>query len=352
MDNPKRILIILIAGIGDLVLASKAIRTISNAKELPICISLLTSSEAAILARAYPYFEKVYAFPIRELRKDKGRLLDIARLVKILRQMEFDQIVNFYLIGSKAGALKMGLFFSMLKAGAKIGHDRHGFGRFLTDSVSASTFENRHVVDAMQEIALKAGGIPDDRGIEVFWNPGAVSKWSPFFDNILGKIVIGLNPGGDRPSRRWAPERFAAVASKLIERFDAQFILLGGPVDCEIASSIEREIPSMVSNLSGTIPLDELPYVISRLDLLLTNDSGPMHIGAATKTPLVALFGPEDPKRFGPYSTPDLYRVLQKDVSCRPCRDERCPKPICLEMITPDEVLSACVEMLQAYKPS
>jgi heptosyltransferase-2 len=349
MDNPRRILIVLIAGIGDLVLASKAIRSISNAKELPICISLLTSSEASILAQAYPYFKKVYAFPIRELRKKKSHLLDIARLVNTLRLMAFDKIVNLYLIGSKTGALKMGLLFSLLKAEVKIGLDRHGFGRFLTDSVQASTFEDQHVVDAMQDIALRAGGIPNDQGIEVFWNPVAESKWSPFFDGIERKFVIGINPGGDRANRRWAPDRFAAVAARLVERFDARIVLLGGPGDRDIASSIVHAIPSGVSNLSGTIPLDELPYVISRLDLMVTNDSGPMHIAAATKTPLVALFGPEDPRLFGPYTTPDLYRIIMKDVPCRPCGNKKCTAPLCLDGIHPDEVLDACLDMLQHH---
>jgi len=260
---------------------------------------------------------------------------------------EFDVIANLYLVGSMAGAVKMGLLFTALKAKTKIGHDLYGFGRFLDVSLPASTFEGRHVVDAMQEIAIKAGGIPDDRGIEVYWNPEAETKWRSFFDPIAGKIAIGINPGGDRANRRWAPDRFAAVAARLVERFNARIILLGGPGDRDIASSIAQAIPSGVSDLSGTIPLDELPYVISRLDLLLTNDSGPMHIAGATKTPLVALFGPEDPRLFGPYTTPDLYRIVMKDVPCRPCGDKKCMHPICLDQIHPEEVLAACLEMLQ-----
>lgn len=349
MDNSKRILIVLIAGIGDLILSSKAIRSISRAEEGSVGITLLTSTEVVRLAQTYPYFEDVYGFPIRELRNENSYITNIVRLVYALRKLNFDLIANLYLIGSKSGALKMGLLFSMLKAEIKIGHDRHGFGRFLDVSLPASTFERRHVVDAMQEIAIKAGGIPDDRGIEVYWNPEAETKWHSFFDSIEGKILIGINPGGDRANRRWAPDRFAAVAARLVERFDAQIVLLGGPGDRDIASSIAQAIPSSVSDLSGTIPLDELPYVISRLDLLLTNDSGPMHIGAATKTPLVAIFGPEDPSFFGPYTTPDLYRIIMKDVPCRPCGDKKCTPRLCLDGIHPDEVLDACLDLLQHH---
>mgnify|MGYP000859002272 CR=1 FL=1 len=345
MSQPP-ILIILVAGIGDMILASKAMRSIRRGYPQSE-IHLLTSTEAGSLAQSFPYINRIYFFPIRELRRNKVFILRTVSILFQLRKTIYGIAVNLYRVGSYLGAMKMGGFFSLLKAGKKIGHDRYGFGRFLDVSLPASTFEGRHVADAMQEIAIKAGGIPDDRGIEVYWNPEAETKWRSFFDPIAGKIAIGINPGGDRANRRWAPDRFAAVAARLVERFNARIILLGGPGDRDIASSIAQAIPSGVSDLSGTIPLDELPYVISRLDLLLTNDSGPMHIAGATKTPLVALFGPEDPRLFGPYTTPDLYRIVMKDVPCRPCGDKKCMHPICLDQIHPEEVLAACLEMLQ-----
>jgi heptosyltransferase-2 len=288
------ILIVLIAGIGDLILASKSIRAIRNGYPNAE-IHLLTSTEAAPLAENYPYIDYVHTFPIRELRKDKRFLFVILRNIRDLRRISFDLCLNLYPVGSLSGAAKMGILFSLLKAKRKIGHDKDGFGLFLTEKVSSGVFKGRHVVDAMQMIASRAGSIPDDRDIEVFWNPVITSKWDSFFARSAGKILVGINPGGDRENKRWAPDRFAAVAEKIIEQFHPRVILLGGPAERHIASSIECGIHSDVANLSGKIPLDELPYIISRLDLLVTNDSGPMHIAAATKTPLVVLFGPGSP---------------------------------------------------------
>ena len=104
-------------------------------------------------------------------------------------------------------------------------------------------------------------------------------------------------------------------------------------------------------NLVGQLALHELPYFLSRCDLLITNDSGPMHIAAAVKVPVVALFGPESPALFGPCSLPRRSRVLQRPVACRPCPQANCAHPICLEAISPSEVLEAAHDLLKMASP-
>lgn len=342
------ILLVLIAGIGDLIMASPGFRAIRNGHpEAKIC--LLTSTDALPIARHYPVLDEVIPFPIRELRNHRRHLLVVARLLWKLRKRQFDAAVNLFRVGSWQGSLKMGMLFLMLGAKARIGHGRHGFGFFLTDTVPAETFANRHVAKATGDIAAKIGGIPDGRGIEVFWGAASDAKWDPFFKSLSGEIAVGIHPGGDRESKRWPPERFAAVASALAERHRAQIILLGGPADRPLAERIERGLGTniAVANLAGKVPLDELPCVIHRLDLLITNDSGPMHIAAATKTPLVAIFGPGDPTLNRPFTDPKGYRIVQKEVPChRPCELKICPHLSCLDLISPEEVLEACSEIL------
>jgi len=102
-------------------------------------------------------------------------------------------------------------------------------------------------------------------------------------------------------------------------------------------------------NLAGKLTLNDLIYIISRLNLLVTNDSGPMHIAAAVKTPVVAIFGPENPVLMGPYTTTDLYRIAYiDDIKCRPCTKKKCTQPICLNLITTDEVIEKCFELLES----
>jgi len=342
------ILIVLIAGIGDMVLGSAAIRAMRNGYP-DAEIHLLTSTEASAIAMNYEYVDYVHTFPIRELRRDKKYIFDIFRLIRGLGKIRFDLVLNLYMVASLYGAVKMGLLFLCLSADAKTGHDDHGFGLFLTEKAPGDTFKNRHFADAMMDLARLAGGIPDDRGIEVFWDRQIEEKWASLFSYDKASeqgLKIAINPGGDRENRRWRPEYYAEVADRIMERFPARLFLLGGPGEEAIAREIEGKMRHRTLNLSGQLGLNDLTYLISRFDLLITNDSGPMHIAAAAGTPVVAIFGPENPMHLRPYTRETLYRVVYKDVPCRPCSKTTCEKPICLSAIMPDDVFNACVELL------
>lgn len=347
--SPSRpsILVVLIAGIGDLVMASPGLRAIRNGHP-DAHIHLLTSTDAMPMAKHYTMVDEVTAFPIRELRRDKKRLLEIPGMLWEWRQRRFDLAVNLFRVASLAGAIKMGLLLRASGAPRRIGHDRFGLGLFLTTKLPADTFTGRHAVEAMLETAVQAGGIPDSLGLEVSWDAQVDAKWDRF-TSLPGEIVMGIHPGGDRETKRWHPERFAAVAAEVAARFPTRIVLLGGPSDTALAARIEGRLPAdcAVSNLAGKVPLAELACLISRLDLLLTNDSGPMHIAAAVKTPVVALFGPSDPRMSGPYTDAERYRVIRRNVPCeRPCEIKRCPRPACMDLISVAEVATACAELL------
>jgi len=343
------ILIVLVAGIGDLILSSKGIRAIRNGYP-EAEIHLLTSTDAAPLARNYPYVDRVWPFPIRELRGDKAHALALLGLIRRLRRFRFRMAVNLYSVESVAGALKMGLLFRAIRARHRAGHDRHGFGLFLTMSITPEIFEGRHVSESILAAAAAAGGIPDGGGVDVYWDHAVESRWKGLFpDSHEAPVapVVGINPGSDRSLKRWDPGRYSRVADRLVESEGARIILLGGPSETQVAGAIERAMRYPVVNLSGRLSLDDLVYVISRLDLLVTNDSGPMHIGAAAGTPLVALFGPALPGQFGPCAPPGSSRLIWHEIDCRPCRQDGCRHPHCVDMITADEVFDGCRGLLR-----
>ncbi len=348
-ENGNHILAVTVAGIGDLILASKAIRALKNGVPNK-SLHLLTSTEAATLARNYPYVDHVWSLPIRELRKEKSQIFGILKTLLQLRKTRFDTAVNLYRVVSRQGALRMGLLFRLLKAGEKVGHDSKGFALFIDKKAPVKIFHNRHFVDAMTDIAVLAGGVPDEQGIEVFWDRMVETKWAGLISSSEGKDdqskLIGINPGADQPQKRWNPAHYAYVADRLVEHVAAKVIILGGPGEEHIAQQIQGKMKFPYINLAGTLTLNDLVYVIGKLDLLITNDSGPMHIAAALKTPLVAIFGPEDPTYTRPYTSPDLYRIVYRELDCRPCRKQHCEQPRCLEIIEPEEVLQKCLELL------
>jgi len=348
--NKEIQLAINIAGIGDLILASKSLRALKRSRPASE-LWLMTSSEAAVLAYNYPYIDRVIPFPIREFRRNRRYLAKMWNSVNDLRYTRFRHCINLYLIGSWLGAAKMGLLFSLLHADRKIGQDAYGFGRFLTAKAPADTFVRQHFVEAMCEIAVLDGAVPDEGGIDVYWDKACEQKWTRFIDEHKGALLIGMNSGGDRPNRRWNPEHFATVGEKLLRDYSASIILFGGPGEELLAKEIEKRIQlSRVVSLAGKLNLNELCYIISKLDLFITNDSGPMHIAAAAGTPVVAIFGPENPKHLRPYTREALYRLVYKDVPCRPCSKSFCEKPICLSAITPDDVFHACAELLDTTR--
>lgn len=170
----------------------------------------------------------------------------------------------------------------------------------------------------------------------------------------LGKnpLLIGLHPGSVWPTKRWFPERFAALASRLIREEGACVILLGGPGDKALAASVAARAGAPVLDWTGSTTLPELLALTARLDLLITNDSGPMHVAAAHGVPVLAFFGPTT-RELGFFPYGEGHRVLEADLACRPCGlhgAKSCPEGhfLCMGLITVDQAFKAAQELLAA----
>jgi len=159
--------------------------------------------------------------------------------------------------------------------------------------------------------------------------------WQP------GQKLIGLSPGAAYgPAKQWFPDRFAAVAAALQEKYAATIVLLGAADDRQIAETIAGAMPIPPINLVGQTQLRTAFAVLQHLDLLISNDSGLMHAAAALWTPVVAIFGSTDPFATGPF-TP-FASVLWQRPPCGPCLQRTCPEGHyrCLDLITVAEVIA------------
>jgi heptosyltransferase-2 len=161
-----------------------------------------------------------------------------------------------------------------------------------------------------------------------------------------GAQILTINPGATYGSaKRWYPDRFAAVAETLSAEWRARVVVVGSTEEAPLAGEIEAAMRIPPINLAGKTTVRELMALLSLSSFLVTNDSGPMHIGAALGVPLVAIFGPTDWRRTSPWSP--LAKVVRVEIDCSPCRRRVCDRGHeCMLGVTPGMVVDAARQLL------
>ncbi|PKO90305.1 MAG: glycosyltransferase family 9 protein [Betaproteobacteria bacterium HGW-Betaproteobacteria-10] len=169
--------------------------------------------------------------------------------------------------------------------------------------------------------------------------------------------IVAFQPGASTMSRRWPRSRFIAAAVRLAQAHpELRFVITGSPAEAalcqEIAAGIEAAAPlpgeTRAWASAGQLPLVALPALLKRCRLLVTGDTGPMHLAVTVETPVVALFAVSDPARSGPGYDPERHIVIRKWRTCDPCFSKNCPyaEPICMDNISVDEVIAAVDRIL------
>ena len=174
--------------------------------------------------------------------------------------------------------------------------------------------------------------------------------------------IVALQPGASTMSRRWPRSRFIEAARQLAElRPDLRFVVTGSPAEAalcqEVAAGIEAAAPlaggTRAWASAGQLPLIALPALLQRASLLVTGDTGPMHLAITVDTPVVALFAVSDPARSGPGYDLERHVVIRKWRTCDPCYSKNCPyaEPICMDNISVAEVIAAVDGILSRKTP-
>jgi heptosyltransferase-2 len=178
-----------------------------------------------------------------------------------------------------------------------------------------------------------------------------------------GRLLLGMNPGAEYgPAKRWPVERFAAAARAIHARTNAAFLIFGGQSDISLAASLEAALrePSQgalkesipLRNVCGQTTLRELMALLTHCDMLLTNDTGPMHLAAALGTPVLAFFGSTAPELTGPgLPGGSMHRLLQTPTPCAPCFRRICPIDFrCMTGLSVERVADEAVRALPSQK--
>jgi 3-deoxy-D-manno-octulosonic-acid transferase/heptosyltransferase-1 len=237
------------------------------------------------------------------------------------------------------GLFKSGLLTGLARGRRKIGFTggREGNILFLTDRPYPFDY-NRHALDRYLqgaeylgcEINTWKGEIPLQAGDRAGIDRLLADRFNP------EDTLIAVNPMARWITKLWDEERFAGLAQKLSDELSCNVLFTGGRSDHAVIERIVAGLNPQPLNLAGKTTLKELAYLYTRCRLVVTTDTGPMHIAAAMGVPVVALFGPTAPWRTGPYGKG--HTVIRKNLDCSPCFRKKCSNLTCMKGITVEEV--------------
>jgi len=321
--KPFRILIRSSNWLGDAVMSAAAVRAIKNGRP-DARVTILTRDKLADFWRAVPEVDDV--IPI----DDK---IGVFRVAWLLRG-RFDVAVLFP--NSARSALEVWLAGIRRRVGYS-GHQREWMLNQIIREPKKKSLRPRRHVERHLRIAEKIGA-PETTAEPLI---------RPIPD---GPIRIGICPGAEYgPAKQWYPIRYRRVMESVAARIDGAFVIVGVGKDRPLADEIESGFTGRVENLAGRTSLRELIEELRRMHVLVTNDTGTMHLAAFLGVPVVAIFGSTEPALTGPIGTNHI--VIRHQVECSPCFLRECPLDFrCMESVTVDEVANAVLSLLNHPK--
>lgn len=349
---PKRILLLRLERIGDLLMATDAIaavRALAPAAEIDLVVGRWNEG----LARLIPAVTNVRTLDAPWLARD-GEGLQLADLVRRATDdwapRNYDVAINF------EGDVRSHFLMARSRAPVRVGFDMAGGGPLLThrvafDPTRHTAWNALRLVEAAAPLLAgpdAAGEVPAEPSRRPTIQPPAhhVARVADHLraQGLGGRALIGLHAGGGRAIKQWPPERFGAAVGRLALETGAAVALTGSAGDRALVDAARTAMPAGVEivDLVGDADLVSLAAWLSRCTIFVTGDTGPMHLAAAVGTPVVAVFGPSDERRYAPLVTPHRIVARRDDLPCAPCNKIRLPPAHCRD-VTP-----ACLEGLVA----
>lgn len=330
----ERILVRAVNWIGDAVMTTPAMGALRAA--FPRAeITVAANPLVAELFLRHPYCDRVLVFDkkgahagIRGLLAFTGKLRRERFDLAILLQNAFEAAVVARLAGIPR----------------RLGYRTDGRGLLLTHGVPVGVDERRlHHTLYYQRLLVESGIRGGDGRLRLACTEDELG-WGR--ERLGAGSWIAINPGASYGSaKRWLPERFALVADRLAAEYGAHILLTGGAGETEIGEDIAAAMSSRPLNLIGRTSVRQMMALISLCRLMVTNDSGPMHVAAAFDVPLVAVFGPTDHTTTSPLTS--SCRIVRRETDCAPCLLRQCPLDHrCMTAIAADDVLAAARDLL------
>ncbi|MFQ5900903.1 MAG: glycosyltransferase family 9 protein, partial [Thermodesulfobacteriota bacterium] len=353
----QKILILELGGIGDVVMALPALKGL---------VDLYRDDDLKILTveRTLPIVEQIeYTHPtgfnvesVDVLRK--GGFLSWLGLIRRLKREGYDTVIDLSAIERYLAGVRRYLFLKLLSVNEAIGRNTDGLGWAYTRSIDETLTSSEHEVERKLRVAELLGIKIGDKRPEMIIKDEE-REWAEYLLKDLPEkgLVIGMNPGAYRPSRMWSVEKFKEIAQWLVEELSASLLIMGGEKEKGLIENISMGLPEEKVVQCVGLAIPRLAAVMDRVSLLVTNDTGSMHVAAAVNTPIIALFGQTNFGRYHPYMDEERYVAIKKDCTVCPhtsfrnpmeeCRRYSCNSQECMQFISVEEVKSAVQTLIK-----
>jgi ADP-heptose:LPS heptosyltransferase len=331
MMIPQNILIIKPGAIGDLLHITPTIRALKTKFPNSRIDVMVGSRDAECLFENNPHINRVMFF---DRKGEHRRWKNFYMLCKNVGSSGYDLVINF-----QRSTFKVWLL--VLSANSRRILVYHKSRKHLIHAVlnHLETVSPLGIAATQQDPALELYPSAEDLRLA-----NAVLRAA----GIFGKRLIAFNLGASNRIKCWRPASFALLAERLTAIEDVAVVLIGGRAELDLAAQVMAVSRVQPCNLVNCLTLTQLGALLQQCHLLVSGDTGPLHLCTAVGTPVIALFGAIDPKRTGPVGKGHVV-ISHPELSCVPCNDKLCrhnPELECMDLITVDEVFNAVVTAL------
>ncbi len=333
---PKNILVIRLSSIGDILLATPLLRLLR--KRFPEArIDFAVKAMYMDLLRTNPHIDKVWA-----LDADAGKA-GLVALGEELEQVPYDLVIDIH------KNFRSLYLRRRIRPARVVVLKKYYLKRFLLVKTGWNLYREIVPVHRRYINTMAAWDLQDDGlGLEFHVDAKVAETVNHKLASLQQEpLLVGLAPGAGFANKRWPMEYYLDLARRLKIERQARILLFGGPDDREITAKISAGVGSGVIDLAGQLSLMESAAALTHCRLLVTNDTGLMHLASALEVPLLAIFGPTTAE-LGFFPSGARSQVLEvQGLSCRPCThmgQDRCPKTHfrCMREITPEMVWTRC----------
>lgn len=333
-----RILIVNVNWVGDVLFSTPFIRAIRESNP-EAHISCLIHPRCREMLESNPRLDEIIEYAEEDIHRS---LIGKLRLIGYLRAGKFDVAYILHRSFTKA------LITMLAGIRERIGYRTKNRGWVLTRPIEEPS-EELHKVEYFLNIARASGITPGSVSYEFYVREADRKSIREILISAgvrAGDRTVVLCPAGNWLPKRWPAEKFARLADELAEKFGVKIVIAAAGKDSGLVSDIKSVMSVQAFDISGKTSLKELAALLERADLVIANDTGPMHLSVAVGTRTIALFGPTSPRLTGPYGK-GIYRVITGKTSCDvPCYDVTCKDNDCISAITVEEVIKAAGELL------